>query len=310
MKDKLKTHGLISIQDLTQDEILLILKQAEQLKQKGAKPLLNGALMASCFYEPSTRTRLSFEAAMKRMGGDVIGFSDACNTSSSKGESLYDAMKVIGSYADVIVLRHPADGAARLASLATRTPVINAGDGTNQHPTQTLLDLITIKECQGKLKQFNIAIVADLKNVSTVHSLSLACAHFRHAPFFFVSPESLALPEEICQALKKNRGIQITPFHRTIEEVIGKADILYMTRIQKERFDPASYLHHKGIYVLKESMLHHVKKNLKILHPLPRVDEIENTVDQTPYAHYFTQAENGVYVRQAILALVLGKTLK
>ena len=235
MKDKLKTHGLISIQDLTQDEILLILKQAEQMKQKGAKPLLNGALMASCFYEPSTRTRLSFEAAMKRMGGDVIGFSDACNTSSSKGESLYDAMKVIGSYADVIVLRHPADGAARLASLATRTPIINAGDGTNQHPTQTLLDLFTIKECQGKLKELNIAFVGDLKNGRTVHSLSLACAFF-DMRLFFVSPESLALPEEICHALKK-QGIKFS-FHRTIEEVIGKADILYMTRIQKERFDP------------------------------------------------------------------------
>jgi len=304
MKHKLKTHGLISIQDLNRDEILFILKQAEEKKKKGAKSLLHGALMASCFYEPSTRTRLSFEAAMKRLGGDVIGFSDPSITSSVKGETLHDTMKAIGSYVDVIILRHPYDGAARLASLATPTPVINAGDGTNQHPTQTLLDLFTIKECQGKLKGLQIAFVGDLKNGRTVHSLSLACAHF-DMRLFFVSPESLALPEEICQALKK-QGIKFS-FHRTIEEVIGKVDILYMTRIQKERFDPASYLHHKGIYILKESMLHNVKKNLKILHPLPRVDEMESSIDKTPYAHYFTQAENGVYVRQAILALVLGK---
>jgi aspartate carbamoyltransferase catalytic subunit len=307
MKDKLKTHGLISIQDLTRDEILFLLKQAEQIKEKGAKPLLHGALMASCFYESSTRTRLSFEAAMKRLGGDVIGFSDALNTSTSKGESLHDAMKVVGSYVDVIVLRHPADGSARLASLSTKTPIINAGDGTNQHPTQTLLDLFTIKECQGKLKELNIAFVGDLKNGRTVHSLSLACALF-DMRLFFVSPEALALPEEIALALKK-QGIKFS-FHRTIEEVIGKADVLYMTRIQKERFDPVSYLHHKGSYVLKESMLKDVKKNLKILHPLPRVDEIESAVDHSPYAHYFDQAENGLYVRQAILALILNKNVR
>jgi aspartate carbamoyltransferase catalytic subunit len=300
----MKRHGLISIQDLTKDEILFLLKQAEHIKEKGIKPLLQGALMASCFYEPSTRTRLSFEAAMTRLGGNVIGFSDPLNTSSSKGESLHDAMKVIGSYVDVIVLRHSADGAARLASLSTKTPIINAGDGTNQHPTQTLLDLFTIKECQGKLKELNIAFVGDLKNGRTVHSLSLACALF-DMRLFFVSPESLSLPEEIAHALKK-QNIKFS-FHRTIEEVIGKADILYMTRIQKERFDPVSYLHHKGTYVLKESMLKDAKKNLKILHPLPRVDEIEPAVDHSPYAYYFSQAENGLYVRQAILALILNK---
>lgn len=304
MKHKLHTHGLISIQDLARDEILWILKQTEQMKEKPNKSLLQGMMMASCFYEPSTRTRLSFEAAMKRLGGDVIGFSDAIYTSTTKGESLHDAMQVIGSYADVIVLRHPADGAARLASMATPTPIINAGDGINQHPTQTLLDLFTIKECQGKLKELSIAFVGDLKNGRTVHSLSLACALF-DMRLFFVSPESLSLPEEICQALKK-QGIKFS-FHRNIEEIIDKVDILYMTRIQKERFDAASYLHHKGVYILKESMLKGVKKNIKILHPLPRVDEIELPVDHTPFAHYFAQAGNGVPVRAAILALVLKK---
>lgn len=294
--------SLISIQDLTLEEILSILKQAEQMKKKRPKPILRGRLMASCFYEASTRTRLSFEAAMKRLGGDVIGFSDSSNTSSTKGESLYDAMKVIGSYVDVIILRHSADGAARLASTATTTPIINAGDGTNQHPTQTLLDLFTIKECQGKLQELNIAFVGDLKHGRTVHSLSLACALF-DMRLFFVSPESLSLPEEINLALKK-QGIKFS-FHRTIEEVIGKADILYMTRIQKERFDPASYLHHKGMYILNASHLHNVKKNLRILHPLPRVDEIDRALDTSPHAYYFTQAENGIYVREAILAQVV-----
>jgi aspartate carbamoyltransferase catalytic subunit len=291
--------SLISIQDLTREEILSILKQAEQIKKKRPKPVLQGRLMASCFYEASTRTRLSFEAAMKRLGGDVIGFSDSTNTSSTKGESLYDAMKVIGSYVDVIVLRHPADGAARLASTATTTPIINAGDGSNQHPTQTLLDLFTIKECQGKLQELSIAFVGDLKHGRTVHSLSLACALF-DMRLFFVSPESLSLPEEINLALKK-RGIKFS-FHRTIEEVIGKTDILYMTRIQKERFDPAYYLHHKGVYILNESHLQNVKNNLRILHPLPRVDEIDRTLDTSRHVYYFEQAENGIYVREAILA--------
>jgi aspartate carbamoyltransferase catalytic subunit len=297
-------QSLISIQALSQSEILAILKQAEKIKAKGAKPLLNNKILASCFYEPSTRTRLSFESAMLQLGGKVIGFSEVSTTSTVKGESLYDAMKIIGNYADVIVLRHPADGAARMASLATTTPIINAGDGTNQHPSQTLLDLFTIKECQGKLKGLSVIFAGDLKNGRTVHSLSLACALF-DMRLYFVSPEALTLPEEICQMLRK-AGIKFS-FHRSLEEVISKADVLYMTRIQKERFDAVTYLHHKGVYILKESLLQNVKKNFRILHPLPRVDEIERAVDDTPYAYYFQQAENGIYIRQALLALILGK---
>lgn len=304
VKRSFKTHGLISIQDISRDEILFILKLAEKMKSHPAPSLLRGALMASCFYEPSTRTRLSFEAAMHRLGGNVIGFSDASITSTTKGESLHDTIKVIGSYADVIVLRHPSDGAARMASMVTDTPIINAGDGTNQHPTQTLLDLFTIKECQGKLKGLNIVFAGDLKNGRTVHSLALACALF-DMRLYFVSPESLTLPEEICLSLRK-QGIKFS-FHPSLEEVAPKADILYMTRIQKERFDATTYFHHKGVYIVKESLLKNVKKNLKILHPLPRVDEIDTAVDKTPFAYYFAQAQNAVYVRQAILALVLGK---
>ncbi len=304
MKHKLLAHGLISIQDLSAAEILSIVKLSEAMKRQPKKDLLKGTLLASCFFEPSTRTRLSFEAAMLRLGGQVIGFSDAIGTSASKGETLSDSMKVIGSYADLIVLRHPSDGAARLASLATSTPVINAGDGTNQHPTQTLLDLFTIKESQGKLKGLHVAFSGDLKYGRTVHSLALACAQF-DMRLYFISPDSLSLPEETCHYLRK-QGIKFS-FHQNIEDVIGKVDIFYMTRIQRERFDEVSYAKVKGLYVLKPSMLEKVKKNLKILHPLPRVDEIDPAIDTTPYAHYFTQAENGLYVRQAILGLTLGK---
>ena len=298
------SRSLISIKDLSSSEILYLLKQAEKMKKKAPHQLLAGKCLASCFYEPSTRTRLSFEAAMLRLGGSVIGFSESKGTSSAKGESLYDAMKVIGSYADVITLRHPADGAARLASLATKTPIINAGDGTNEHPTQTLIDLYTIKECQGKLKGLSIAFVGDLKHGRTVHSLSNACAHF-DMRLFFIAPEALSLPEEICQTLKK-QGIKFS-FHRTLQEVLSKADILYVTRLQRERLSDQACLEHKSSWTITLSLLHSLKKNFKILHPLPRVDEIDSAIDATAYAYYFQQAENGVPVRQALLAFALGK---
>jgi len=297
-------RSLISIKDLSSSEILHLLKAAEKMKTKAPAHLLSGKCLASCFYEPSTRTRLSFEAAMLRLGGNVVGFSEPKATSGVKGESLHDAMKVIGSYVDVIVLRHPADGAARLAQRATQTPIINAGDGTNEHPTQTLIDLFSIKECQGKLKGLSIAFVGDLKHGRTVHSLSAACAHF-DMRLFFVAPEALCLPEEICQTLKK-QGIKFS-FHRTLPEVIGKVDILYVTRLQRERLDEKSALEHAGAWTIKPEMLRGLKKNFKILHPLPRVDEIEPSVDATAYAYYFQQAQNGIPVRQALLAFSLGK---
>lgn len=302
MKNSLRGRSLISISDLSKDEILAILKKADEMKKKTPKELLKGKILASCFFEPSTRTRLSFEAAMIRLGGNVIGFSDSACTSAQKGESLHDSMKVIGNYADILAIRHPKDGSARVAAEATNKPVINAGDGSNQHPTQTLLDLFTIKECQGKLKALSIAFVGDLKHGRTVHSLCHAAAHF-DMRLFFVSPEQLALPDEICSALKK-QGIKFS-FHRTLEEVLSKADILYMTRIQNERLNPSQRESFKDAFRLTENMLAKAKKNLKVLHPLPRVNEIESAVDKTSHAHYFQQAENGLYVRMALLSLIL-----
>lgn len=302
MKHSLRKRSILSIADLSKEEILLVLKRTEEMKKKAPKELLKSKILASCFYEPSTRTRLSFESAMLRLGGNVIGFSDSHLISAKKGESLQDSMRTIGQYADILVLRHPCEGAARAASESTDKPVINAGDGANQHPTQTLLDLFTIQECQNKFKALHLAFVGDLKFGRTVHSLSLACAHF-DMRLFFVSPEQLALPDEISRSLKK-QGIKFS-FHRSIEEVLSKVDILYMTRIQKERLDPTAYEECKNVYILKEDMLKKAKKNLKIFHPLPRVNEIETSIDKTSFAHYFQQAENGLYVRMALLSLIL-----
>ncbi len=297
----MKGRSLISIADLSKEEILLVLKKTEEMKHKPSIDPLKGKILASCFFEPSTRTRLSFEAAMIRLGGNTIGFSDGSSTSTKKGETLHDAMKVLGSYADILVIRHPAEGAARVAADAAGKPVINAGDGANQHPTQALTDLFTIKESQGKLKGLSIAFVGDLKHGRTVHSLSLACAHF-DMRLFFVSPEQLSLPEETTQSLKK-QGVKFS-FHRTIEEVLPKADILYMTRIQKERFDADVYEKLKETYRLTPLLLEKAQKHLKVLHPLPRLNEIDVDVDKTPYAHYFQQAENGLYTRMALLSLI------
>ncbi len=298
----MKRKGLVSILDLSEEEILNLLKKASAMKKKAPGDLLKGKILASCFYEPSTRTRLSFEAAMHRLGGQVIGFAEASTSSSRKGESLHDTMKVVGAYADAIVLRHPLEGSARIASEATSTPVINAGDGANQHPTQTLLDLFSIQESQGSLKNIHLAFVGDLKYGRTVHSLCQACAYF-DMRLYFVSPEQLTLPEEIVLYLKK-QGVRFS-FHRTIEEVMEKADVLYMTRLQKERFDAPTYQKVKDVYILKEEILGKAKKNLRILHPLPRMNEIDRAIDNTPYAYYFQQAENGLYVRMALLAEIL-----
>lgn len=296
-------RDLISISDLSKAEIELVLATALKF-QKSPKPdLLKGSILASCFFEPSTRTRLSFESAMHRLGGSVIGFSEAGTTSAKKGESLSDSMRVIGSYADIVVIRHPQEGSARLAAESTDKPVINGGDGANQHPTQTLLDLFTIQECQGKIDDLQIALVGDLKYGRTIHSLSLALAHYP-IRLYFVSPESLVLPDAIAHELKK-KGVKFS-FHEKLEEVIPKVDILYMSRIQKERF-PDSQIDFTNTCLLKKKHLERAKPNLRILHPLPRVDEIEATIDNTPFAYYFQQTANGVPVRMALLALLLGK---
>ena len=304
--DSEKKHGppmarsLVSISDLSKGEIEAILAQAKQFKTASCPPLLKGKILASCFFEPSTRTRLSFETAMLRLGGTYIGFSDAGTTSAKKGESLADSMRVIGSYADALVIRHPLEGSARVAADVAGKPVINAGDGANQHPTQTLLDLFSILECHGKIDHLHIALAGDLKFGRTVHSLALALAHYP-VRLYFTAPETLSLPESITAELKR-RGVKFS-FHSTLEEIIPKIDLLYMTRIQKERFSesrPPSCL-------LKKKHLEKAKETLRILHPLPRVDEIEESIDETPFAAYFQQAANGVPVRMAVLTHLLGK---
>ena len=305
MPPKFKNRDIISIQDLTKTDIMHILKHAEELKKKPQPKLLSGKIMASCFFEPSTRTRLSFETAMERLGGQVMGFADAKVSSAKKGETTWDAMKIIGQYADVITMRHPLEGSARRAAESTDKPVLNGGDGTNQHPTQTLLDLFTIKECQKKLTGLNVALVGDLKYGRTTHSLAQALAKFG-ARLYFVAPDMLQMPDYICNELKKQK-VKFS-FHNKIENIIDKVDILYMTRIQAERFaDPMDYERVKNVFVLTTNMLDKVKPNMCIMHPLPRVNEIDINVDNTKHAYYFEQAENGLYTRQALLGLVLGK---
>lgn len=305
MPKKFLGKDIISIGELSKADILEILQQAKLLKKKSRPQILNGLVLGSCFFEPSTRTRLSFETAMQKLGGRVVGFADPAVTSTKKGETLYDSIKIIGQYVDVIAMRHPLDGAARRAAEATNKPIINGGDGANQHPTQTLLDLFSIQECQKKLNNLEIAMVGDLKYGRTVHSLAQALTHF-NARLYFVAPPSLQMPSYILSELKAN-GIKFS-LHEKIEEVIEKVDILYMTRIQGERFpDQMEYERVKNVFVLKQSMLANAKSNLRVLHPLPRVNEIETAVDKTKHAYYFEQAQNGLYVRQALLALVLGK---
>jgi len=308
MINPLFNKHVISVGDMTRDELELIVKTASSLKQDPQPTLLKEKVIASCFFEASTRTRLSFETAIQRLGGTVIGFDNAGNTSlAKKGETLADSVSVISSYADAFVMRHPQEGSARLASEFSNIPVINGGDGSNQHPTQTLLDLFSIYETQGSLDNLNIAFVGDLKYGRTVHSLAQALAKFTGCRFHFISPSALAMPDYICAELEE-QGIDFS-VHGTIEEVIPSIDILYMTRVQKERFDETEYQHMKASYILTAAVLEGAKENLKVLHPLPRVDEITTDVDKTPYAYYFQQAENGVYAREALLALVLNETI-
>jgi len=303
MNNPLYQKNIISIADLSRSELELILQTAQSLKQTPQPELLKNKVIASCFFEASTRTRLSFETAVQRLGGSVIGFDSGGNTSlAQKGETLADSVKVISSYADAFFMRHPQEGAARLASEFAKIPVINGGVGANQHPTQTLLDLFTIYETQETLDNLNIAFVGDLKYGRTVHSLAQALSLF-NCNFYFIAPDALAMPDYILQELDE-KGINYS-LHQSIEEVVDSLDVLYMTRVQKERFDETEYQHIKSAFLLNAKMLSHVRKNLKILHPLPRIDEIHKDVDDTPYAYYFQQAQNGVYARQALLALLL-----
>lgn len=300
----MKNKSLVSIDDYTRDEQLKILDLAEGFEKKPVQDILKGFVVATLFFEPSTRTRLSFESAASRLGAQVIGFSEASTSSVSKGESLNDTILTVSKYADIIVMRHPREGSARYASEVSPVPVINAGDGANQHPTQTLLDIYSIRKTQGTLNNLQIVFVGDLKYGRTVHSLTFALCNF-NATFHLVSPLELKLPSYVKQKIKDNK---LEYYQYTdMNEVIPKADILYMTRIQKERFsDPIEYERVKNSYILRNDMLQDAKNTMRVLHPLPRVNEIETDIDQNTKAYYFNQAQNGVYVRQALLASILG----
>ena len=305
MANPLYRKHIISINDLSRDELELVLHTAARLKASPQPELLKHKVIASCFFEASTRTRLSFETAIHRLGASVVGFADGNNTSlGKKGETLADTISVIGTYVDAIVMRHPQEGAARLATeFSGGVPILNAGDGANQHPTQTLLDLFTIRETQSRLDNLSIAMVGDLKYGRTVHSLTQALAKFDGNRFYFIAPDALAMPAYITDMLDE-RGI-VWSRHDSIEAVIPHADILYMTRVQKERLDPSEYANVKAQFILRAADLAGARDNMKVLHPLPRVDEIATDVDKTPYAWYFQQAGNGIFARQALLALVL-----
>ena len=296
--------SLISITDFSKDEILKIMDLAADFENNINQPLLSGKVIASLFFEPSTRTRLSFESAINRLGARVIGFADTANTSVTKGETFHDTIMTISNYCDMIVMRDSREGSPRYASEISKVPVINAGDGANQHPSQTLLDLYSIKKTQGRLENINIMMVGDLKYGRTVHSLLQALSHF-NPTFTFVAPPELEMPQEYKDYLS-DRGIAFVE-KREIDQEINEADIVYMTRVQKERFsDPVEYERVKNVYVLRNSMLDDTKPNMRILHPLPRVNEIDTDVDNNPKAYYFQQTQNGVYVRMAIISYLLG----
>ncbi len=298
-----KGRDVIAIRDFSKSDLLHVLDVAKQFEQK-KEQLLQGKVLASCFFEPSTRTRLSFESAMHRLGGRVIGFSEAASTSQAKGETLHDTIRVINSYADVIVIRHPQAGAAKVAADAASVPVINAGDGPNEHPTQTFIDLYTIQKLKGRIDGLNIGFIGDLKYGRTVHSLARALAHFK-VRLFFISPQSLAMPEELLHELDRAQ----VSYAQTdnLNKIIPELDVLYATRIQKERFPTLhDYDQVQHSYCLDRSILSKAKADLKIMHPLPRVDELHPELDKYPHAAYFEQAANGIPVRQALLSLVLG----
>lgn len=300
----MKNKSFVSIDDFTKEEIIEILDMAEEFEKQPIRDLLRNRVIATLFFEPSTRTRLSFESAINKLGGKIIGFADASISSVTKGESLHDTIRMVSSYSDLIVMRHQLEGSARYASEISSVPVINAGDGTNQHPTQTMLDLYSIRKTQGTLDNLNIFMVGDLKYGRTVHSLMMAMSRW-NTTFNFISPEELKMPDEN-KIYLENLGLKYYE-HSDFTDIISRADIIYMTRVQKERFsDPIEYEKVKNVYVLKNSMLANTKPNMRILHPLPRVNEISTDVDSSSKAYYFKQALNGVFTRQAILCKVLG----
>jgi len=298
-------RDIISIRDFTREEIDYILKIASEMEHltKTGSDILKGRIMATLFFEPSTRTRLSFETAMYKLGGSVIGFSEPEMSSISKGENLADTIRVVEKYADVIVLRHPSEGAARFAAEYASVPVINAGSGAEEHPTQALLDLYTILKEKGRIDGLSIALMGDLRYGRTVHSLAYALSLYK-VKLFLVSPDLLRIRKEILEDIRNRADVYE---YTNIEDVLPEVDVLYVTRIQKERFpDLAEYAKVKGSYKIDLKVLRKAKSDLIILHPLPRVDEISVEVDSTPFAKYFQQVKNGLVTRMALLALILG----
>ncbi|MCM1066913.1 MAG: aspartate carbamoyltransferase [Muribaculaceae bacterium] len=301
----MNSRSFVAIDDIDLQEMLDLLDRASYFESHPNSKILDGKVVATLFFEPSTRTRLSFETAVNRLGGRVIGFSDASTSSTSKGETLKDTIMMVSNYADIIVMRHYLEGAARYATEVTDVPVVNAGDGANQHPSQTMLDLYSILKTQGKLDGLTITMVGDLKYGRTVHSLVMALRYFKPR-FNFVSSPQLRMPEEYLDICRRE-GIVFSEYTDFSQEVIDSSDIIYMTRVQRERFsDAMEYEKVKNLYTLRRAMLDGAKPNLRILHPLPRVGEIDPDVDSSDKAYYFEQARNGVFARQAILTRALG----
>lgn len=301
-------HNFVTIADLSKEKILYMIKLAQEFEKHPNREILKGKVVATLFFEPSTRTRLSFETAANRLGARVIGFSDAKVTSATKGETLKDTILMVSNYADAIVMRHYIEGAAQYASEVAPIPIINAGDGAHQHPSQCMLDLYSIYKTQGTLENLNICLVGDLKYGRTVHSLIMAMRHF-NPTFHFIAPKELAMPNEY-KIYCKEHNIKYVEHTAFSEKIINEADILYMTRVQKERFsDLMEYEKVKNVYILKNDMLNNARDNMKILHPLPRVNEIEYEVDTNPHAYYIQQAQNGLYAREAIICDVLGLSM-
>lgn len=304
----MQNSSIVTLANHSRDKIEYLIRMAREFEQNPNRRLLEGKVVATLFFEPSTRTRLSFETAANRLGARVIGFADPKVTSGTKGETLKDTIMMVSNYADVIVMRHYLEGAAQYASEIAPVPIVNAGDGANQHPSQTMLDLYTINQTQGRLDDLNIYMVGDLKYGRTVHSLLMAMRHF-NPTFHFIAPDELAMPD-IYKRYCEEYGIRYVEHQDFTADTISDADILYMTRVQKERFvDLDEYERVKDRYLLKRDMLKKARPNMKILHPLPRVNEIEYSIDETQYAYYFQQARNGLYARQALICDVLGISL-
>lgn len=305
--EKKKIRNLIDIKDLSVKEIDELIKVANDIidnKEKYSK-LCDGKILATLFFEPSTRTRLSFESAMMRLGGKVLGFSESSSSSVSKGESVADTIAVVSGYSDIIAMRHPKEGAPLVATTKSKVPIINAGDGGHNHPTQTLTDLLTIKREKGKFDDLTIGLCGDLKFGRTVHSLITAMSRYKNIKFILISPEELKLPEYVKEEILDKNNIEYIET-KDIEEYIDKLDILYMTRVQKERFfNEADYIRLKDYYILNKEKLKNAKKDLCIMHPLPRVNEIHTDVDDDDRACYFKQAEYGVYIRMALILKLL-----